>query len=241
MKVKIQITTPIAIIIAAIILSVGLVGYGYVTTTNNSATPKTMFTGKTVDSSDYIEGKTKSNVVVVEYSDPECPFCIMFHPTIKQIRDDYKDKIAFIYRHFPLTSIHPKAFDEARALACAGKVGGDDSYYKYINAYFDLRVNDWQKTKSQQPPAITDAEKQSLITQTGLDADKFNACLKNNDTAQIVNDSISDALKAIGNQAGTPTTFVLKKSGKGYEVIAKIEGAQSPDFVKAAIDQALAK
>ena len=236
----IKLTTPVSIIISSIILSFGMVGYGYVTTMNNDATPRTMFAGHTIDTTDYVEGDAKSNVVVIEYSDPECPFCTLFHETIKQIRSDYKDKISFVYRNFPLTQIHPKAFDEARAISCAGKAGGKDGYYNYINAYFDLRVNTWKNSGSQQPPALSATGKEDIAKGLGFDMNIFNSCMNNNETEKAVNDSIADGMKALGDRAGTPTTFVLKKDRKGYEIIAKIEGAQNPELVKAAINQALA-
>ncbi len=254
---NIKLTTPIAVIIGAIIIggSIIIVGKtvnqkiddqssalsaffsdltGKKVNLNNKApsAPSTQFTGKAIDSKDYVLGNAKSNVTVIEYSDPECPFCAQFHPTIKSMMNDYGNKISFVYRQFPLTSIHQHAFDESRAIACAGKIGGTKSYYDYMNALFDYKFN-------KQTTQLTKTGKEDLANSIGLDMTKFNSCMNNNDTATEVNDSMADGVKA-GVQ-GTPSTFVLVKKGSEYQVVAMIDGARPYDFVKAAVDQALSK
>ena len=243
---NIKLTTPVSIIIGAIIIAVGLMGYGFITTGNSNPTTKSsLFVGRPIDKTDYVEGNKNSKIVVVEYSDPECPFCIMFHPTMKQILSEYKDKVAFVYRHFPLTGLHPLAFDMSRAIACAGKVGGETGYYNYISTYYDIRVDSWQKSKAQQPPALPATGREDIAKTVGLDINAFNACMKNNDTKTDVENSIKDGSTQDASGApivnGTPSTYILMKTRKGYEVVSKVEGARPYDFVKAAIDQALTK
>ncbi len=73
-------------------------GYGAITQGSGTAsTPKAMFTGRAVDATDYVAGKEDSKVIVVEYSDPECPFCVQVSPTIKRLRSEYSDKVAFVF------------------------------------------------------------------------------------------------------------------------------------------------
>ena len=64
---------------------------------------------KVVDSEDHIFGNPDAPVKLVEYSDFECPFCKRVHPTLKKIMADYgiDGEVAWVYRHFPLDSIHP--------------------------------------------------------------------------------------------------------------------------------------
>jgi protein-disulfide isomerase len=226
---NITLTTPVAIIIGACIISVGLVGYGYVTTSGGGSTA-TMFKGKPVDSADYVFGNKKSDVVVIEYSDPECPFCVQLSPTIKQIQSEYGDKIAFVYRHFPLTQIHSKAFDESRAISCAGVVGGDKGFYEYVDNFFGYK---YSKQTNQLPPNGAF----EIAKNVGLDNAKFTACMNSQATAQAVNDQQADGVKA-GVQ-GTPSTFILLKKRGGYEVIAMIDGARQFQAFTAAIDEAL--
>src|SRR3989344_7899897 len=61
------------------------------------------------DDADHLRGNADAKVFLVEYSDLECPFCAQFHETAKQLIDEYDGRVAWIYRHFPLDSIHPNA------------------------------------------------------------------------------------------------------------------------------------
>ena len=231
-RVKKELNTPIAIILGAIILAVGLVGYGYVTTANQTGSiDSKVFLGKAIGSDEPIYGVSKK-VFVIEYSDTECPFCVQFYPTIEQIRNEYKDKVGFVYRFFPLTQIHPHAQKEAEAIACAGKLGGSKGYFDYLVAMFDYKTKN--RTTQLKPTGLED-----LATQVGLDAKALKACVDSGEMATKVSDSGNDGVTA--GVSGTPTTFVLTKDRKGLHVVASITGAQTYDYVKKAVDQALAK
>lgn len=96
----------------------------------------TPFTGATVASNELIQGKN-GDVMVVEYADIQCPYCIRFHPTITSVMNDYQDRVGFVFRHFPLTNIHPQALPYATAVECAGKEKGADAYFGFINRLFE--------------------------------------------------------------------------------------------------------
>ena len=69
---------------------------------------------KPITSKDHLRGDLKkAQAVIVEFSDYDCPFCHRFHPTVQQIVSDYGDKVAWVYRHFPLDSLHPNARKKA--------------------------------------------------------------------------------------------------------------------------------
>lgn len=226
-------TTPLAIIIASVIIAGGLMGYGAIVQGGSSSKAAVaMFKGKAIDGADYIEGKENSKVIVVEYSDPECPFCVQLSPTIEKVRSEYAGKIAFVYRHFPLTQIHKNAFDESRAIACAGKIGGTTKYYEYIDTLYKYKM-------SKQTATLPSTGKEDFAKSVGLDMTAFGTCMKENQTAQAITDSTNDGVTA-GVQ-GTPSTFILVKTKKGYEQVAMIDGARQMEFFKAAIDEALAR
>lgn len=223
-------STPVAIIIASVIIAGGLMGYGFIMSNAQPAVKRTAFAGKTIDSTDYITGKQNSKVVVVSYSDPECPYCIQVSPTIKKLQADYGDKVAFVYRHFPLTQIHKNAFDESRAIACAGKIGGATKFYEYINTLYDYKM-------SKQSASLPSTGKEDFARTVGLDQTAFATCMKENQTAQEITDSINEGVKA-GVQ-GTPATYVLLKTKKGYDIVSMVDGARPEEFFKAVIDEAL--
>lgn len=88
-----------------------------------------------VDATDKIAGNPNAQVTMIEYSDLQCPFCIQFHPTVKQIVSEYGDRIRFVYRHFPL-SFHPNAKPFAVAVECANKLGGTQKFYDMVDTIF---------------------------------------------------------------------------------------------------------
>ena len=67
-----------------------------------------------VSSTDHIEGDPDAKVTLIEYGDFQCPACGASFPHIKQLRAEYDNRVRFVFRHFPLASIHPNAFPAAR-------------------------------------------------------------------------------------------------------------------------------
>lgn len=72
---------------------------------------------------DHVYGKKSSKVVLIEYGDFQCPSCGAAFPQLKTIRETYKDKIAFIFRNFPITTSRPNALAAAAAAEAAGLQG----------------------------------------------------------------------------------------------------------------------
>ena len=87
---------------------------------------------------DHIRGNPDAPVKIVEYSDAECPFCKSFHSTMQRVVDEYgaSGKAAWVYRHFPLDNIHPKADKEAEATECAAELGGNGTFWAYVDRLF---------------------------------------------------------------------------------------------------------
>ena len=115
---------PGAIVIAGIIIAGAVFassggGGGNAPVANNGNQPpaEVEINIKPVSASDHILGNPNADIVIVEFSDLECPFCKNFHITMQQIMEDFgKDgRVAWVYRHFPLTQLHPKAQVEAEA------------------------------------------------------------------------------------------------------------------------------
>ena len=88
---------------------------------------------------DPVLGDKNAPVTIIEFSDYQCPFCRKFWTeTFNQIRKDYIDtgKVKFVYRDFPLSSIHPAAEPAAEAANCVREKGGDEAYYKMHDKIF---------------------------------------------------------------------------------------------------------
>ena len=228
---KPHVTTPVAIILAAIILAVSHVAYGMIVKSQPTS-PTTLFKGRTIDDSDLVTNNTKSKIMLVEYSDTECPFCAQLHPTIKKIEQEYGSKIGFVYRYFPLTQIHPHSFEESRAIHCVGKNLGSQKRHDYIDSIFTTKL-------SAKNMVLPDGGKEALAKNLGIDDAAFKSCMTGQASSDVVNASIQDGVAA-GVQ-GTPATFVLIKTRKGYEVVSMVDGARPYEYFKAIIDDALSR
>ena len=85
---------------------------------------------------DHVKGNKNAEVLLIEYSDFQCPYCQRFHPTTLQILEGYKDQVALVYRHFPLDQLHPYARPAAEASECIKEIGGEDAFWKFADKAF---------------------------------------------------------------------------------------------------------
>jgi|GEM_PF-483151 len=187
-------------------------------------------TGLTIDQlidDDYVLGNKNAEVIVVEFSDYQCPFCRRFYlNTIKQLKKDYIEtgKVAFVYRDFPL-EFHPMAQKTAEAAQCAGEQG---KYYEFHDKVFEEQAKMGQGTI---PYSIDDLKR--WASEIGLDMQKFNDCLNNEKYKDEVQKDFYDGI--VANVEGTPTIFI----GKRGKPAKKIVGALPYEVIKAAIEQTL--
>ncbi|MDP3735148.1 MAG: thioredoxin domain-containing protein [bacterium] len=176
---------------------------------------------------DHIRGNPNAPLKIVEYSDMECPFCKRFHPTLKQVMDEYgKDgTVAWIYRHFPLDTLHSKARAEAIASECAAESGGNTAFWAYLDRFYELTPSNDQTDIKKVLPQIA--------SEIGLDVSKFNFCLTAGNYDAHVQDDLDDAIATGGN--GTPWSIIITESGKKYPLSGGLPYAS----VKQLIDLAL--
>ncbi|MEK9185605.1 MAG: thioredoxin domain-containing protein, partial [Patescibacteria group bacterium] len=132
-----------------------------------------------VDANDHILGNPSAPVVIIEYSDTECPFCKEFHKTMRALMTEYGNKgnLAWVYRHFPFEELHPKALKEAEALECVGELGGNSKFWEYTNRLYEVTPSN----NDIDPKELT-----NIAKQVGLSSDKFNTCLESGQYAPRV-------------------------------------------------------
>lgn len=174
---------------------------------------------------DHIRGDKNAKVTLVEYSDLECPFCKTFHLTAIQVLDAYKGKVNWVYRHYPL-SFHANAQKEAEASECVASIGGEDAFWKFIDAVYErTTANGTGFALEKLAP---------LAVELGVDETKFNTCLNSGTFAQKVKDQMAQGTKE--GVSGTPGNILLEiKSGK----TTVIPGAVPFDQIKPSIDALL--
>jgi protein-disulfide isomerase len=168
-----------------------------------------------VDGKDHIRGNEKAKVTIVEYSDMDCPFCSRFHETMNEVVQKYGDDVRWVYRHFPLDSLHPNARNKAIASECAGDQG----------KFWEFMDDNFQGGSAN----VTDIAKNAGVK----DISKFEKCVSDKKFAKDVQEDEQDAQAAGGR--GTPYSILLGPNGETIP----ISGAQPFASVEAALQQFL--
>lgn len=222
-----------AIIIAGVLIAgaILLKGTGPATTntTQNNTEPKNEFANiniRAVSPDEHILGNPNAKIKIVEYSDTECPFCRQFHSTMHQIVEESDGKVAWVYRHFPIDSLHPKAFSESIATECAWEQGGNETFWAFIDQVYST-------TKSNN--TLTAEDLVGIARGLNLDISKFNECTTSERYADKVQADILDG--QLAGVRGTPSSFILE-DGK---IVQNIPGAAPYESVKAEINLLLLK
>lgn len=178
-----------------------------------------------ISDKDHVRGDlSKAKLVMVEYSDYECPYCKSFNPSIKSVFSSYGTDVAWVYRHFPL-SFHQNAQKEAEASECVASLGGNDAFWKFGDLLYE-------RTTSNGTGFALD-KLGALAKEVGVDQAKFQKCLDAGTYAKKVQDD-----QAGGSAAGvdgTPGTILVTREGK----VDFVSGAQPEATIKAKIDALL--
>ncbi|MDP2704790.1 MAG: thioredoxin domain-containing protein [bacterium] len=177
-----------------------------------------------VKDTDHILGSRNAALVIVEYSDTECPFCKTFHNTMKEVVNSYSGQVAWVYRHFPIAQLHTKAIKEAEATECAAELGGNQAFWSYLDKIFETTNSNDSLDLAQLP---------RLATAIGLNETDFNECLSSGRHNAAVLQSVEEAVKA--GARGTPYSVIIAKNGE--KVV--INGAEPLVNIKTKIDALL--
>lgn len=200
-------------------------GKSVVANTNTGTEQPTFGDVRAVSDDDIIRGNKDADIKLIAYTDLECPYCKRFHPVMQEVLKEYGDKVAWVYRQFPL-SFHANAQKEGEAALCVSKLGGDDAYWDFIDQLFNRTTSNGTGFALENLPA--------LAKEVGVNEAKFKSCLDGGEMASRVSDEMADGSQ--GGATGTPTTFIV---GKDDKTITGIPGAYTFEQVKATLDQVL--
>jgi protein-disulfide isomerase len=185
---------------------------------NGGADIKPPFEVGAIHPLDNVKGNASSSVVVIEYSDFECPACKTYYLIMRQLITEFGDKAAFVYRYFPLVEIHANAELAAQAAQAAAKQG---KFWEMHDLLFE-KQNEWANAANIEPLF------ESYATLIGISAEQFKTDFTSKDVINFVKAERADAIK-LGLQ-GTPSFFV---NGK------KIQNPASVDAFRAIIKDAI--
>jgi Na+/H+ antiporter NhaA len=156
---------------------------------------------------DHVRGPMEAPVTVVEYGDFECPYCGRAEPVVRELLREFGD-VRYVWRHLPLTDVHPRAQLAAEAAEAAGEQGAFWEMHDLLLAHQDaLRPDD----------LIGYAE------QLGIDVERFADGLRTNAGAARVADDVDSA--DLSGVSGTPTFFINGRRHYGAYDIATLSAA----------------
>ncbi len=217
-------TIPLAIVIGGIIVAAAVyfsVQRAEPSTSSGQGNPAAV---RPVDVSDHILGNPAAPVKIVEYADFDCEYCKGFDTTLHSViaNDAGKGQVAWVFREFPLTEIHPTALEQARAAECAAKVGGNEAFWKFADLLYQNQPADPQNYGA-------------YAAQAGIGSDTFATCIEN--ASSTVDAAIeADRANALASGAlGTPYSLILV-AGQAPVVM---DGAYSYAAVEQLVEQAL--
>lgn len=151
-------------------------------------------------------GASAKNIVLVEFSDFQCPFCAQAHQTIKAFMEKYKNEVTLTYKHLPLASIHPQAMPAAKAAWAAQQQG---KFWEYYDALFtqqkDLGENLYV----------------AIAENLNLDLAKFNRDRQSKEAEAAINQDLQLARQLGIN--GTPFFFLNQEAFSGALELPEIE------------------
>ncbi len=213
-EVKILIGIAIVVVIGGVLLAI-------------YANPQKETPGAAVDKdslvreTSHMTGKKDAKVTIVEFGDYQCPACAAAHPQIKSVLEKYKDNtdVNFVFRNFPLETIHPNARISSEAAEAAGTQG------KYWEMHDKLYENQDEWASSQTPMDMFI----KYATEIGLNVNDFKISVEQRLHADVIDTDLKDGAAASVNS--TPTIFINGTKTSGY---------QGDELIKA-IDEALAK
>ncbi len=186
-----------------------------------------------VTSSDHIRGDiSKAEIIIVDYSDLECPYCKLLHESFAKIfkENENTGKVAWVFRHFPI-SIHQKSIKEGEAAECVSELGGSEAFWDFIDIVFEITPSN---------DGLDPAKLPETAEQVGVDETGFNSCLTSGKYTQKIKDGYTNSLKLAGVEATPFSVLVVRgrviplvdENGEGL-------GALPYPTLKALIDQFL--
>lgn len=153
-------------------------------------------------------GPADAAVVIVEFSDFQCPFCSQAYPVVKQLLHDYGDRVRLVYRDFPLVDTHPRALPAAVAANCAFEQG---KFWEMHDKIFENQT------------ALEEADLKRYAIQIGLNSLAFGSCLSSGKYVKEIEDDFNAGVEA-GVEA-TPTFFIngiLVRGAVPYEALQQL-------------------
>lgn len=162
----------------------------------NAVVDAPLLNNNTIEANEWTKGNPDASVVLIEYSDFQCPACGLFFPAVKEVSEQYADDVLVVYRHYPLRSIHEHAQLAGQAAEAAGMQG---KFWEMHDMLFE-RQGEWNSGLGQKATFARYAQ------ELGLDVERFKEDLTSDGARDAVNRGYISAVASGVNS--TPTFFL---------------------------------
>jgi len=153
---------------------------------------------------DHVFGSQEGKTILIEYGDFQCPGCASAYPNLKEVSEEFKDELTFIFRNLPLTSIHPNA----RAAATAAEAAGLQGKYWGMHDLLYENQNEWSQSSDNRQSFFTSyAEKAGVA-----DIEKFKTDIASEDISKKINFDL-----ALARKIGATSTPTILLNGESIE------------------------
>lgn len=160
---------------------------------------------------DPVKGAANPKVVIVEYSDFQCPACRQAQRVLKRVLARYGDQVQLVYNDFPLERVHPNAFQAAEAAQCAHRQG---KFWEFHDILFEE-----QPVWAEDPDPLD--RFLGYAREAGLDVASFEQCLKGHETRDAVQEDIREGTRL--RVRSTPTFFINNTRLVGRPTFGKFQ------------------
>jgi len=151
-----------------------------------------------ISEDDWIKGNSDSSVILIEYSDFQCPACVYYNTLVQEVMDEFGNHIQFAYRHYPLKSLHPNATLAAQAAEAAGIQG---KFWEMHDILFE-KQSEWDSLKGDELENAFIGYAHEL----NLDQKQFIKNLNSKTVKNLVEAEYQSARQ--GGLTGTPSFFL---------------------------------
>jgi protein-disulfide isomerase len=177
---------------------------------------------------DHVYGSTANKVTIIEYGDYQCIYCFSAFPQLQAVTKKYADNVTFIFRNFPLTTIHPNALAAATAAEAVGLQGKFWEMHDLLYTTHD----EWENlTGDARTKAFA-----SYASSLGINMDQYNKDLTSSKVTQKLAFD-----RALGNKIGVQSTPTLYVNGTqvSQDVISDLETSGGGDKLRALLNSDL--
>jgi len=169
-----------------------------------------------VNASGPARGKPTAPVTIVEFGDFQCPYCAQAEATLQAVLAKHPDDVRLVFRHFPLTELHPNAQISAVAAVCADQQG---KFWELHDAMY------------RDQGALSAAALQVAAARAGVDTDRYAQCMQDPQALQVINSDLRAGTEA--GVAGTPAFFVNGRPLGGNVPLEAFEAILKDELARA--------